>query len=215
MSTEKSEPSVAYAPGQRALLSKLEQDVRAQLAPKPKRLAHSLSVAACAESLALTYGVDPFLARAAGLLHDWDKVLPHAELLARARELGIDMGVDLALVEPLLHGMVASRELPARYPELPHEVWRAIDVHTTAAADMSDLDMVLFVADGIEPLRPASPGIERTRSLVGKASLADVFWDSFVGGITYVLEGGRYLYPGTIGVYNALVAARAGAAARN
>lgn len=125
------------------------------------------------------------------------------------------MGVDLDLVEPLLHGMVASRELPARYPELPGEVWHAIDVHTTAAADMSDLDMVLFVADGIEPLRPATPGIERTRSLVGKASLADVFWYSFVGGITYVLEGGRYLYPGTIGVYNALVAVRAGAAARN
>lgn len=215
MSAEKSEPSVAYAPGKQALLAKLEQDVRAQLSSKPKRLAHSLSVAACAESLALTYGVDPFLARAAGLLHDWDKVLPHGELLRRARELDIDMGVDLDLVEPLLHGMVASRELPARYPELPDEVWHAIDVHTTAAADMSDLDMVLFVADGIEPLRPATPGIERTRSLVGKAPLADVFWDSFVGGITYVLEGGRYLYPGTIGVYNALVAVRAGAAARN
>lgn len=29
-----------------------------------------------------------------------------------------------------------------------------------------------------------------------------------MGGITYVLEGGRYLYPGTIDTYNSLAAAR-------
>ena len=198
----------AYTASQLAVLERIEAAVRAQLAPKPKRLAHSLSVAECAEAMAQTYGVDPFLARAAGLLHDWDKVVPHKELVDRASSYGIDMGVDLGLVEPLLHGIVAARELPRLFPELPREVWRAIEVHTTAAATMSDLDMVLFVADGIEPLRPASPGIEETRLLVGVAPLADVFWNSFVGGIVYVLEGGRYLYPGTIAVYNQLAAAR-------
>jgi HD superfamily phosphohydrolase YqeK len=62
--------------------------------------------------------VDPFLARVAGILHDWDKVVPDDELVRRARELGIDFGVDLDLVRPLLHGVVAARELPALYPEL-------------------------------------------------------------------------------------------------
>nr|WP_239471423.1 HD domain-containing protein [Olsenella profusa] len=191
------------------MLGRIEADVRAHLAPKPRRLAHSLSVASTAESLARTYGTDPFLARCAGLLHDWEKVASGAEQEARARELGIDLGVDLALVRPLLHGIIAARELPARYPELPGEVWRAIAVHTTAASEMGPLDEVLFVADGIEPLRPSTPGIERTRSLVGELPLDDLFWESFVGGIVYVLEGGRYLYPGTIDVYNALAAARA------
>ena len=73
---------------------------------------------------------------------------------------------------------------------------------------MSPLDQALFVADGIEPLRPATPGIQMVRELVGKAPLGEVFWTSFVGGITYVLEGGRYLYPGTIDTYNSLAAAR-------
>ena len=136
------------------------------------------------------------------------------EQLARARELGIDLGVELELVHSLLHGMIAARTLPARYPELPPAVWHAIAVHTSACADMSALDEVLFVADGIEPLRPDTPGIERSRSLVGKASLDDLFWESFVGGITYVLEGGRYLFPGTIEVYNALAARRARRAAK-
>lgn len=194
-----------------ALLARIEADVREQLAPKPRRLAHSLSVAETAESLALAYGVDPFLARCAGLLHDWEKASSGSEQEAHARELGIDLGVDLSLVRPLLHGIVAARELPSRYPELPAELWHAIEVHTTAATEMSPLDEVLFVADGIEPLRPATPGIERTRSLVGSVALDDLFWESFVGGIVYVLEGGRYLYPGTVEVYNSLAAKRAAA----
>lgn len=72
--------------------------------------------------------------------------------------------------------------------------------------------MVLFVSDGIEPLRPASAGIEKVRSLVGSVSLEELYWESFVGGIVYVIDGGRYLYPGTIEVYNALALRRRGGA---
>ena len=204
------ERTVTYGPAEAALIERLEADLSLQLAAKPKRLAHSLSVARTAERLALAYDVDPFLARAAGVLHDWEKATPARELVDHARALGVDLGVDLDLVRPLLHGIVAARVLPGRYPELPAAVWRAIEVHTTAAADMTPLDEVLFVADGIEPLRPATPGIERTRSLVGKLPLDELFWESFVGGIVYVLEGSRYLYPGTIEVYNALALRRAG-----
>ena len=200
---------VRYAPEQEALLDRLRRDSSDHLAKKPRRLAHSLSVAKTAERLAVLYGVDPFLAHAAGILHDWEKASSAGDQLAHARELGIDLGVDLELVHSLLHGIIAARVLPERYPELPPSVWRAIEVHTSAAAHMTPLDQVIFVADGIEPLRPSTPGIERTRSLVGKASLDDLFWESFVGGIIYVLRGGRYLYPGTIEVYNALASERA------
>ena len=144
-----------YTPAQLAYIAKVEADVAVQLAAKPKRLAHSISVASTAESMALMYGADPFLARVSGLLHDWDKVVPDDELIERARALELDFeGADYADVKPLLHGCVAARELPERYPELPDEVWHAISVHTTAGYKMSPLDKILFVADGIEPLRP-------------------------------------------------------------
>lgn len=204
-----------YSASQEQEIAKLEDAARVQLASKPKRLAHSLSVARTAEHMAAIYGVDPYLARVAGILHDWDKVVPRSELVERARELGIDMGVDLERVEPLLHGMVAARELPEVFPELPQEVWQAIDRHTTGAADMSPLDEVIFVADGIEPLRPASEGIEQTRGLVGQAPLDDVYWNAFAGGIVYVIETERYLYPGTLAIYNRLVDVRAKRAKRS
>ncbi len=204
----KKKAKVRYSAAQEVLLARVKSDVTEHLSSKPRRLAHSLSVARCAEGLAVTYGVDPFLARVTGLLHDWEKACSVSEQLTHAKELGIDMGVELELVHSLLHGRIAAEVLPERYPELPPAVWHAISVHTSACADMSPLDEVLFVADGIEPLRPSSPGIERVRSLVGKASLDDLFWDSFTGGIVYVIESGRYLYPRTIEVYNALSARR-------
>lgn len=205
----KKNEGVDYEPWQRLTLMRVEADARSQLAPKRRRLDHTLSVARTAEHLAVMYDVDPFLARLAGLLHDWDKVVPRDELMERARYFGIDLGVPLESVEPLLHGMVAARELPERYPHIPHEVWHAVACHTSAAEDMNPLDMVLFVADGIEPLRRASAGIQQTRDLVGKVSLEDLFWNAFVGGIIFVLQTGRYLYPHTIEIYNTLAIRRA------
>lgn len=205
----KKNEGVEYEPWQRLTLMRVEADTRSQLASRRHRLDHTLAVARTSEHLAVLYGVDPFLARLAGLLHDWDKVVPKDELIASAQYFGIDMGVPLESVEPLLHGMVAARELPERYPHIPHEVWHAIACHTSAAEDMNPLDMVLFVADGIEPLRRASEGIQHTRDLVGKVSLEDVFWNAFVGGIIFVLQTGRYLYPHTIEIYNTLAANRA------
>lgn len=184
-------------------------DLKAQLASKPKRFTHSLGVASTAYDLAILYGADPYDAYVAGLLHDWDKAVPAADLVGRAKDLGIDLGVDYSLVEPLLHGMVAAKELPGLYPWLSQEILHAIAVHTTAAAQMSSLDMVLFVADGIEPNRKASPGIQKTRDLVGKVSLPDLFWDSFSAGVVYVIETNRYLWPGTIDIYNSWVKDRA------
>lgn len=209
---KKSAPTPDYDDAQREELAKLEADLAERMAEaKPRRWKHSLSVAATAEAMAMQYGVDPFLARAAGILHDWDKVVPDEELERRAAELGIDFGVDVSLVRSLLHGVVAARELPELYPELPQEVFRAISVHTTGAADMSDLDMVVFVADGIEPLRKSSPGIQRTRDMVAAGEpLADVYFEAFAGGAAYVVDTRRYLYPGTIDIYNALVLARQG-----
>lgn len=203
-------PAPAYDAEQLRSIMRYQDDLGTQLAKKRKRYLHSLSVGLTAERLAVHYGVDPYRARVAGILHDWSKALPVAELEGRASRLGVDLGVDYALVDPLLHGMVAARELPKRYPELPDEVWQAISRHTLGAADMSPLDMVLFVADGIEPRRGSVGVLDAQRALVAATSLDDLFWASFVDGVAYVINTRRYLYPGTLGIYNAIVLRRRG-----
>lgn len=197
-----------YSKKQRETIKRLEADLAEQLDPKSRRFSHSMSVAAECERLALIYGVDPYPCRVAGILHDWDKVLSPRQLISRAKRMGVDLGVDLEKVTQLLHGIVAADELRKKYPDLPKEVFPAIARHTTGAVDMSDVDMVVFVADGIEPLRPSSAGIEQARAHVGKVSLFELYYECFTGGLIYVLETGRFLYPQALDTYNELAAIR-------
>ena len=199
-----------YGRGERERIARYEEALAAQLRHKPMRYEHSLSVAYTAEAMAVLYGEDPYEARVAGILHDWAKAYPSDVQREKAARYGIDLGVDPALVTNLFHGMVAARELPERWPELSASVLQAIDRHTTGAADMSPLDMIVFVADGIEPCRKDIPAIRLVRDMVELGRpLESVYWESFRNGVVYVLATDRYLWPGTLDTYNALVQARA------
>ena len=96
---------------------------------------HSLGVAETALHLAEVYGVDRFDAAAAGLIHDWDKVLSDDELVARALHYGIKVAGSPSAATPLLHGPVAAYELPQLFPGLSPAVFQAVDRHTVGACD--------------------------------------------------------------------------------
>lgn len=196
----KQKPS--YTKAQKRQLSSYEADLSNQLSVKPSRFKHSLSVGYTAERMALVYDVDPYEARVAGMLHDWSKALPLETQLSEAKRVGLDFGVDLELVKPLLHGSIAARVLPEIYPELSSAQLQAIDRHTLGDAHMSPLDMIIFVADGIEPLRKKNAVLDAQRKMVSNVSLDDLYWQSFCDGVVYVIETRRYLYPGTLAIYN-------------
>ena len=69
---------------ERALLTRIHELLDVRMKDKRKRYVHSLGVAETALRLAEVYGVDRFDAAAAGLIHDWDKVLSDDELVTRA-----------------------------------------------------------------------------------------------------------------------------------
>lgn len=188
-------------------LERIRALLEVRMASKPRRYAHSLGVATCAASLARTYGVDEFAAAAAGLLHDWDKVLDDDELLARAAHMGVEVADSPALAVGLLHGPVAARELPQLFPMLDQSVFQAVARHTVGALDMTPLDMVVFVADAIEPGRRGDYAV-RLREMVGEVSLTELFFQCFSQGLTYVISTGRYMYPTAISIYNHYACAR-------
>lgn len=169
-----------------------------------RRLEHVRRVASTARDLALQYGVDPHLAACAGLLHDWDKKLSARELWDEVERLGLEIPRDERL-EPLLHAWTAAGTLPDRFPELPASVFQAVGRHTVGACDMTDLDMVVFVADMLEPGRDGTD-VARLRSLVGEVALVTLFARCVGQGIAYVVRSGRYLYPHTVDVWNAYCA---------
>lgn len=192
---------------QRARLEEIRSLLEVRMRDRERRYIHSLGVAQTAVNLAREYGVDEYDAAYAGLLHDWDKVLGDHEILARSVQYGIEVAGSPSAAVGLLHGPVAAYELPHIFEDASPAVCRAVARHTIGAVDMSALDMVVFIADAIEPHRHGAYA-EELRSLVGSVSLDELFFRCFSQGLTYVISGGRYLYPTAVTIYNVYAARR-------
>ncbi len=195
--------STTWTPQQKALAKRIKKDVCKRLGGY--RLEHVLGVAKTAKRLARLYGIDDFEAYVAGLLHDWDKALSNDELLEKCLQYNISLPDDPNRVMALLHAWTAAFSLLEDYPELDDAVFRAIAHHTTGAAKMHDLDMVLYIADAIEPSRKNQPWLDETRPLVGKVALEELYIRCYVATIEHLVANRRYIYPRAIEIYNTLI----------
>lgn len=172
----------------------------------PKRYQHILGVADTAESLAYTYGVNPKIARLAGLLHDWDKAYDDDGIRQRAKDLNLQVSDFVMQNAPqLLHGPTAALYLGRQYPGIPEEVLRSIRLHTSGAVDMTPLDMVVYVADAIEPNRPYA-WCEDIRKKVGVATLEELFVDTLAHVIQFLVIKRKSIGPETAEVWNHYIA---------
>lgn len=138
----------------------LVDDLRARLSPH--RFLHSLGVRDEAAALAARNGLPPGKARIAGLLHDCAKYLSDPELLSFADKAGAD--ADERANPRLLHAPVGAFFARTRYGVRDPEVLRAIRRHTVGGSGMTVLDMIVYVADYIEPNREPFPGVEEARA---------------------------------------------------
>ena len=180
--------------------AKRERDLRKRL--KPKRFAHSQGVAATALDLARVYGVDERKAHLAGLLHDWDKCYHDDEIRKRVQELGLEVDpLVLSDIPQVLHGHTAAVALGRKFPALPADVLQAIDRHTTGAVDMTDLDMVVYIADAIEPTRTYG-SVDELRALVGTVSLEELFLKTYQHCFAMLVDRGKCMDPQTVVVWN-------------
>lgn len=198
---------IVYTAEQQALIDQLESDLKSHMHHKnPKRFAHSISVGHCAETLAQVYGADMFSARVAGILHDWEKLLPDAETIELAERFRIQTASPYQKIVGLLHGPLAAKTLPAIYPWLSDQILSAIQKHTAGDCQMSKLDKILYVADLIEPLRPSFKSVEEAREVyLHGGSLDELYETAFCSVMMYVISSRSYLYPNSIALYNEMI----------
>lgn len=198
---------IVYSAEQQALIDQLESDLKSHMYHKnPKRFAHSISVGHCAETLAQAYGADMLSARVAGILHDWEKLLPDAETIELAERFRIQTEAPYQKIVGLLHGPLAAKTLPAIYPWLSEQILSAIQKHTAGDRQMSKLDKILYVADLIEPLRPDFEAVATVREVyLQGGSLDEVYESAFCGVMRYVISSRSYLYPNSIALYNEMI----------
>lgn len=169
---------------------------------KSSRYEHSVSVAKTAKKLAEAYGYDANVARMAGLLHDWDKALSNERLENRIVDYGIPVDQQTIKTSPqVLHGMTAACVLREQFPQFGEEVFQSIYRHTVAAKDMSDLDMIVFCADKLEPLHHVEV-YEELAKRIGKMPLKEIFFETYKAGIVHLLNTNRPLGAESVEVWN-------------
>ncbi len=168
------------------------------------RLLHSISVSEMAVRIAEAYGYDPAEARIAGLLHDWDKNLSDDELFARVDEFDIALPEDSEDMGVLLHALTGAEALCRKYPDMPPSIIQAVSRHTSGATDMSDLDIIIYVADMIEPLRTKGD-LRAVRHAVKRVSLEELFAIAFTLTMEHLIARRRFIHPDSIAVWNRYV----------
>ena len=168
---------------------------------KPGRYRHTLGVADTAERMATVWHVSPAQARLAGLLHDWDKGYDDPGILARADELGMELDAELSAMPRVLHGLTAAVALGRAFPELPPKVLAAVERHTLGAVDMSDLDMIVYIADALEPGRKGKM-VQKLREKVGELELRDLFLGVYAYWVQLIMERRHPMYSKTTEIWN-------------
>lgn len=130
---------------------------------RAKRIAHVQGTEEAAARLARRWGADEEKARRSAILHDCTKYLTMEEQLQLCAKYGIVLDDLERQAVKLLHaktGACVARDVYG----VSDDMYSAIFWHTTARADMTLLEKILYIADYMEPTRDF-PGVERLRKL--------------------------------------------------
>jgi predicted HD superfamily hydrolase involved in NAD metabolism len=126
---------------------------------------HVARVVAEVDRLAPVHGVDYDRAIFAAWAHDVARAMSDDDLLARARDSGIDV-LDIEQEAPvLLHGPVGAEMLRRELKIDDEEVLNATRYHTTGRPGMSSFEMLILVADKVEPAKLTDEEIRRARAV--------------------------------------------------
>lgn len=167
------------------------------------RCNHSLCVARSAVELAEKYGADKEKALVAGLLHDITKEADRQEHFALFEAAGMSLS-ELERRNPKLwHAMSGAAYLKVKLGITDTEILDAVRYHTTARADMTLLDKVIYIADFISTDR-VYDDVEIVRALAKKdLDVTMMYTQSY--SINELLQKHTTIHPDSVAAYNNLV----------
>ena len=119
---------------------------------------------------------------------------PADKLQQYAERIEIPSG--FALIPALLHGPIAASLAPEWFGIKDEDVLNSVRFHTTGRVGMSKLEMVICLADAIEPSR-GYPNVEHIRE-VAQTDLVKALAESFDSTIQYLLESHQSIFPLTV-----------------
>ncbi len=152
-----------------------------------ERYEHTKGVMYTAGCLAMAYEYSMEKAMLAGLLHDCAKCIPDEEKIQICEENHLLITSAERENPSLLHAKAGAVLAETKYEVTDPDILHAIKVHTTGEPNMSLLDMIIYVADYIEPLRDKAPHLEYLRKIAFsdiRQCTAEILYDTL-----HFLEG--------------------------
>lgn len=154
------------------------------------RYEHTIGVMYTAQALAMCYGENLNRAAAAGLLHDCAKCISNEKKLKLCEEYKIPVSAFEAQNPSLLHAKLGAYLAEKVYGVQEKEILSAISCHTTGKPAMSLLEMILYIADYIEPGRNQAPDLLRIRKLAF-SDLEEAVYEVLEGTLSYLKSRGQ------------------------
>ena len=151
------------------------------------RFEHTLGVMYTAESLAMRYGIDMTKAAVAGLLHDCAKCIPNAQKIKMCKKNDIEITEMEEKNPSLLHAKLGAYLAEEEYGIDDPEILSAIKWHTTGKPDMSMLDIIIYMADYIEPNRDKAPNLKQIRKLCFE-NIEEALYQVLEGTLAYLSD---------------------------
>ena len=168
-----------------------------------KRYKHSVNVMHEAVKLAKRFGVAVEKARVAALLHDCGREIEKKHSALEVKKRGISVLPEDIAQPVLLHAHLGVDIAREKYGVTDEEILRSIALHTTGDRGMTPLDMVVFLADAIEPDR-TQVGVEKVR-LLAQESLELATLEAIKNAMHYLVSEGLLIHPSSISCWNDLV----------
>ncbi|MCD8048960.1 MAG: bis(5'-nucleosyl)-tetraphosphatase (symmetrical) YqeK [Clostridia bacterium] len=188
------------------MLSEEEMHKKLRATQKERRYFHTLGVVKEAVRLAPRYGVPVEKAKIAALLHDCAKNFDETRFNEIAAEYGVQLD-EYAQKEPaLVHAFLGAAVAYRDYGVTDREILDAIYYHTTARANMTNLEKLIYIADMIEPGRTI-PQAEELRKMV-EVDLDAALIYAIDCSIKHVIKKGRLIHPDSIYARNYLIERR-------
>ena len=132
---------------------------------KPARYEHSIGVAYTAMALAMRYQCDMEKAGMAGFLHDWAKQYDEGTIIKKCKKFALPLSEEEMDCPSVLHAKLGAYLVQRDFDISDEEILDAIRFHTTGRPDMTLLEMIIYVADYIEPNRDKAPGLAKIRRM--------------------------------------------------
>ncbi len=185
------------------LIESIKKDVVVQLSDK--RAEHTLSVAETAENLAKIHGEDTEKAYLAGLLHDIAKEFSDEKMIQLLDERGLP--TDKYEFINLNHALMSKIMAEEIYGITDEVVLSAIENHTFGKIGMTDFEMIVSLADLVEPKRNFKGKFKETVDII-REKANDSILDAYIFKLESLIKDfeklGKNIEPNTINIYDDL-----------